>query len=154
MSTMHVRPIHVAAVGLGNLRFFRSPLDGPRMTWFAVPDLFTCLSMDRGLRRVFHANIKRSYRDEIRMVWTETGETMIAPHFMAQGLISSLVEVAGAPSSLEASYAIGAAAAMGVITAGMSKVESVNYTIAAFRNENGIKGEFTPVRDLGGGLIG
>lgn len=73
---------------------------------------------------------------------------------MAQGLIQALIDVAGAPASLEMSYAKGAAAAMGVITAGMSPVDSVNYSIAAFRNENGIKGDFAPLKDLGGGLIG
>ncbi len=148
-------PIHTAAVGLGNLRFFKSPLEGPRMPWFAVPDLFTCLSMDRGLRRVFHASIRREHRDDIRMVWTETGETMIAPHFMAQGLIGALIEVAGAPASLEASYAMGGAGAMTALVAHLpNAADRVNYSIAAYRNENGIEGEFTPLRDLGGGLIG
>lgn len=150
-----VKPIHTAAVGLGNLRFFRSPLDGPRMPWFAVPDLFTCLSMDRSLRRVFHANLKAKHRSDVRMVWTETGEIMIAPHFMAQGLIHALIEVAGAPSSLETSYVHGGAGAMDALVAHLpDAADRVNYSIAAYRNENGIEGEFTPLRDLGNGVLG
>lgn len=147
------QPIHTAIVGLGNLRFFRSPLEGPRQPWHAVSDLFTCLAMDRGLRRAFHYRIKHEWKKDVRNVWTDTGETLIAPHFMAQGLIDSMIEIGRAPAGSDAAYAMACVGAMKAITAGMDAAASVNYTIAAYRNENGIEGDFEPVKLHPGGII-
>lgn len=135
-----VKPIHTAALGLANLRFFRSPLEGPQMPWHSVEDLYRCLVMDRGLRRVFLAKLKRDWKDDIRAVATPTGPTIIAPHFMAQGLIGSMVEIGVAPASSTDAYAEAGSGAMKALTAGMDPLASMNWAIAAFRKENGEEG--------------
>jgi hypothetical protein len=135
-----VAPLHTAAVGLGNLRFFRSQEEGPRQPWHSVEDLYRCMSMDRGLRRHFLAKLKADWKADIREVQTDTGQTTIAPHFMAQGVIDSMIAVGHAPASMDIAYARACAGAMDVLTLGMSPAEAMTYSVAAYRIENDIPG--------------
>lgn len=86
------------------------------------------------------------WKKSLRTVTTDKGKTIIAPHWMAQGLIGMAVECTGLAAEFEHSYTTGMMHAMNAITAGMSPIDSLNYGIAAFRNENDIKGDFKPLK--------
>ncbi len=150
-------PVHTAALGIGNVRFFRSPLDGPRFAWHSIEDLHRSIAMDRSLRRHMLRCLSQTYGGDIRTILTDAGETMIGPHFMGQGLIGSMIEMGVAPAGLALAYAKAMADAMTALTASMGPAESVNYSIAAFRLENGIAGDFEPLRfhpdGKGGGIV-
>lgn len=151
-----VAPIHVEAIGIHNVRFFRSPLTGPRQPWHSVDDLHAAMAMPRDLRRTFKKKLSanREWKKSIVTVDTEKGKTTIAPHWMAQGLIGSMTEAGVCPVGFERSYALGMVAAMKVITAGMSPEDGINHSIAAFRNENGIEGDFERIKMIGIGPNG
>jgi hypothetical protein len=52
---MITKPLHVATVVGGQLRFFRTPNeDGrPDLPWHSVDDLQQCLGLDRSAREIF-----------------------------------------------------------------------------------------------------
>ncbi len=135
-----VEPIHVEAIGLANVRFFRSPLDGPRQPWHAIDDIYAAMVLPRELRRVLKSKMlkHRKWKKSILEVKTDGGELLIAPHWMAQGLIGMGVDCTGLSPDFEHRYVTGMMKAMEVITEGMTPIDSVNYGIAAFRNENGL----------------
>lgn len=135
---MTTAPLHIAAVGLGNVRFFRSPLAGPQQPWFSIEDLFRAGSIDRKLRRAFFSGMQKDYREETRMVETESGPTLIAPHWMGQGLIASWIQFGRVDRDFELAYTVGQAGAMTALTAHMSDMEGMRYAMQAYRNSNGI----------------
>lgn len=134
------QPIHVAAVGLGNIRFFRSPLDGPRQPWHSVDDLYAAMTLPRNLRRALKSGMPshQEWKKVIRTIQTDKGETTIAPHWMAQGIIGAAMEVMGLSKDFETAYTFAMMEAAKVLTAGMSPLDGMNYSLAAFRNENGL----------------
>lgn len=138
--TAIVSPILTAAVGLGNLRFFASPLSGPQQPWHAVEDLQACMTLPRDLRRILRSRLRKDWPKDTRVIETAEGPVSIGPHYMAQGLISAMKECGHEPPGFEAAYTHAICEAMNVLTAGMSDQESINYTVAAFRNSNGIPG--------------
>jgi hypothetical protein len=143
-----VSPIHIEAIGLHNVRFFRSPLTGPRQPWHAIDDLFAAMTISRGLRRAIKADMPKSeWGKAMVQVQTADGPLDIAAHFIAQAAIGLAQERFNLPKDFEISYTEAVAKAMKVITAGMSDLEAVNYTIAAYRNENGIEGPFNPLTE-------
>lgn len=137
-----VKPLSTAAVGLGNLRFFRPPLPGVRMVWHSFQDLQACLALPRDLRREFVSRLRGEWSKDTRAVMTEAGPTTLAPHFMAQGMIHSMMEFGKADAETERQYVSGMVAATKVYhdEMGLSEVEGVNYSLRAFREENGIPG--------------
>lgn len=134
------QPIHVAAVGLGNIRFFRSPLDGPRQPWHSIDDLYAAMTLPRSLRRALKAGMPshKEWKKSIRTIQTEKGETTIAPHWMAQGIIGSAMETKDLSKDFETAYTFAMVEAMKALTVGMSPLDGMNYGLAAFRNENGL----------------
>ncbi|WP_139798294.1 hypothetical protein [Fulvimarina manganoxydans] len=82
----------------------------------------------------------REHSSETRTVQTDTGETVIAPHFMAQGFIGAMKEIGKASDAFETAYTFGIVGAMNKLTEGMDELDSINFGIAAFRNSNGIPG--------------
>lgn len=135
-----VEPIHIEAIGLANVRFFRSPLDGPRQPWHAIDDIYAAMALSREQRRALKSKLlkHRKWKRSLITVRTKGGELMIAPHWMAQGIIGSAVDFGGLSPDFEHFYVTGMMKAMEVITAGMTPIDSVNYGLAAFRNENGL----------------
>lgn len=143
-----IAPIHIEAIGLHNVRFFRSPMAGPRQPWHAVDDLFAAMTMPRGLRRAIKADMPKSeWGKAMVRVQTVDGHLDIAAHFIAQGAIGLAQERFNLPADFEMSYTKAVVKALDVITAGMSDLEAMNYGIAAFRNENGVKGTFEPLTE-------
>lgn len=137
-----IQPLTAAAVGLGNLRFFRPPLPGERMVWHSWQDMQQCLALPRGLRREFLAKLRKEWGKDTRAVMTDAGPTTLAPHFMAQGLIHSMIEMGLARPEIEHAYVHGLVAATKVYHGemGLTELEGVNYSLRAFREENGIPG--------------
>lgn len=147
-----VQPLATAAVGLANLRFFRRPLPGHRMIWHSWQDMQACLALPRDLRREFLSKLRKEWGKDTRAVMTETGPTTLAPHFMAQGLIGSMIELGQASRNFERAYVLGMVAATKVYHGeiGLSEAEGVNYSLRAFREENGIAGPHPTIEMLRG----
>lgn len=147
-----VQPLSTAAVGLANLRFFRPPLPGYRMVWHSWQDMQACLALPRDLRREFLSKLRKEWGKDTRTVMTESGPTTIAPHLMAQGLIHSMQEFNRADAQLEHQYVLGMVAATKVYhdEMGLTEVEGVNYSLRAFREENGIPGPHPTIETLRG----
>lgn len=137
-----VSPLCTFAVGVANLRYFRPPLPGERMVWHSWQDMQQCLALPRDLRREFLSKLRKEWGKDTRAVMTEAGPTTIAPHFMAQGLIHSMIEMGQAVPEVEHAYCYGIVAATKIYHGemGLSDLESVNYSLRAFREENGIPG--------------
>jgi hypothetical protein len=137
-----VQPLSTAAVGLANLRYFRPPLPGVRTVWHSWQDMQLCLSLPRALRREFQVQLRNEWGKDTRAVMTEAGPTTLAPHFMAQGLIHSMIEMGLAKPDIEHAYVHGLVVATKVYhdEMGLTEVEGVNYSLRAFREENGIPG--------------
>jgi hypothetical protein len=149
-----VQPLCACAVGLANLRYFRPPLAGERMVWHSAQDLHACLSLPRGLRRDFSAKLRSSeWGKNTRVVMTEAGRpTTLQPRWMAQGFIGSMVENGFASPDFEHAYVAGMLVATKVYhdEMGLSDLESVNYSLRAFRNDNGIPGPHPVLNPVGG----
>lgn len=134
-----VEPIHIEAIGLANVRFFKSPLDGPRQPWHAIDDIYAAMALPRGLRRALKRNLLKhpEYCKAVQTIRTTSGTTEIGPNWMAQGLIGMAVECAGLSSEFEDRYVDGMFKANEALVAHMPEaLDRMNYTIAAFRNEN------------------
>jgi hypothetical protein len=56
---MITQPLHVATVGKGQLRFFRTPNDDgrPDFPWHGIDDLYQCLGLDRSTREIYQRMI-------------------------------------------------------------------------------------------------
>lgn len=147
-----IEPVHIAAVGLGNVRFFESLLPGPHLIWFAHEDLLVAAGLSRPMRRGFEAMLKQDYRDVIKPVMTPDGPATLAPHYLAQGFVDAMEEVGRMPAGFAMAYTRAAADAMGAITRslGLSGMDAINHTIAAYRNSNGIEGPHPTIQ--GGGV--
>lgn len=135
-----VAPIHIEALGLANVRFFRSPLDGPRQPWCAIDDLFAAIGIPRKLRRMIKADFPKAPETAgtLRTAAVASGTTDIVPHFIAQAVIGFAQERLSLPKDFEAAYVKAVLAATNVITNGMSDEDSMNHVLAAYRNENGL----------------
>lgn len=146
-----VKPLSTAAVGLANLRYFRPPLSGERMVWHSWQDMQQCLSLPRDLRREFLSKLRKEWGGDTRAVMTESGPTTLAPHWMAQGLISAMTEAGFARPEIEHAYVAGMMQATNVYHNewGLSDLESVNYSLLAFRNDNGIPGPHPVIMPMG-----
>lgn len=145
-----IKPLSVAAVGLGNLRFFRPPLPGARTVWHSFQDLQACLALPRDLRREFVSRLRGEWSKDIRVAMTEAGPTTLAPHFMAQGMIHAMQEFGRANAAIEHQYVLGMVAATKVLheEIGLTEIEGLNHSLRAFREENGIPGPHPTIEML------
>jgi hypothetical protein len=101
-----IKPLHIGTVGGGTLRFFRTPLDDgrPDFPWHAVDDLQQCLHVNREFRRIWMRKLRSKWK-EPQTITTDEGITVVAPHFMAQGLIDALIENGFVHKTAYAEYA-------------------------------------------------
>ncbi|XWN30023.1 MAG: hypothetical protein ROR55_21400 [Devosia sp.] len=133
-------PLHTAAVGPGNLRFFKAQSNVPKMPWHSVDDLMKCMVLGRKLRRHHRARLPQDYGSEVRTIVTDTGKIVIAPHYTAQGFIEALVAYGTISQRIESDYAAGGTAALRNLGDGLSDLDRVHLSVAAFRNSAGIPG--------------
>ncbi|MCG5247950.1 hypothetical protein [Methylorubrum extorquens] len=135
------KPIHTANVAGKPFRFFRGPGDAPDMPWHAHDDLLAALALPRPLRRELRAKMLKNFGPECRTVEVGGEPVLIAPHYVAQGLISAAQEggkgITEMPAQVDRDYVTGGMAAMKTLTAGLGQVEGFEYAMQAFRNQGG-----------------
>ena len=93
--TALTRPLHVGTIRGHQLRLYRTPNnDGrPDLPWHSVEDLYRCIGMRRDLRREFQRKMKSGpFGHDFKTVATPDGIVTIAPHYVAQGTISSCLQ--------------------------------------------------------------
>lgn len=133
-------PVHTGTLSGKLLRFFKAPLAGPHLVWHSFDDLLACLKLPQSLQRDFRQKLKRDWSSDVRTVATSDGVVTIAPHWMAQGLIGSMIEVRQVRASMEMEYARQAVGAWNALCGDLPPSASVDLMIAAFRNTNGLNG--------------
>ena len=132
MSNIVATPIHVASVGAGTLRFFKSPSVAPDIPWHVHDDLAACLGLTRDARRQFRQKlIGGPFKADIRTVATASGIVTIAPHFAAQGLIGAAIEAGLASTAFEDRYTAAAIAAFKGMTGDLPPLAAVEMAITA-----------------------
>ena len=130
MSNIVATPIHVASVGAGTLRFFKSP-SAPDIPW-PPRRPGACLGLTRDARRQFRQKlIGGPFKADIRTVATASGIVTIAPHFAAQGLIGAAIEAGLASAAFEDRYTAAAIAAFKVMTGDLPPLAAVELAITA-----------------------
>lgn len=135
-------PIHTATINGVALRFFRGPADGPDMPWHAHEELLAALALPRDLRRALKAALLRSWKEACHTVEVDGEPVLIAPHFVAQGLIGMAQEVGKGitttPDLVDREYARAGVAAMSALTAHIPAAEDrFNWAMQAFHNQGG-----------------
>jgi len=135
------QPLHVATVCGKPFRFFRGPGDAPDMPWHAHDDLLAALALPRSLRRELRAKMLKNFGPQCRTVEVDGGPVLIAPHYVAQGLVSAAQEgghgITATPAQVDREYVNGSMGAMKALTAGLGQAEGFHYVMAAFRNQGG-----------------
>ena len=137
MSTL-VSPVYTGTLNGKQLRFFKAPTDEPHLVCHAWDDLVACASLPQDMREHFRQSLREDYRDAVRTVATAEGIVTIAPHWMAQGFIGSMIECKRMPPSAELAYTAQSVDAWNALTANLSDRQGMDLFIAAFRNTNGI----------------
>lgn len=128
--------LYIGKINGGDVRFFRSPVQGPDLPWHSIDDLHEALKLPRDLRRHFKRRLQGEWKKDVRTVATAGGITTIGPHFMAQGLIGSMVEMGIATTKTEVEYAMAGGEAMKLdMPPGMSPAQRVAQAIAAFQGQ-------------------
>ncbi|WP_424138672.1 hypothetical protein [Roseomonas chloroacetimidivorans] len=136
-----VDPIHTHVVNGHPVRFFRSPFQGPDMPWHGAEDLLKALDLPREFRRQQISRLHSEWKSDIRTVATADGIVVIAPHFMARGMIDGMKQIGRLTDDVDADYCHGASAAMEVITADIADpVGQFEYVMHAFKR-HGAHGE-------------
>lgn len=135
-----VKPVFTGTLNGHPLRFFKAPSDEPQLIWHSWDDLVASANLPRSLRRAFKTSLQDEYGTEIRTVATAEGITTIAPHFMAQGFIGSMIEMGYAPASTEMSYTIQSVDAWNALTASLPDQIGMDLFFKAYRNSNKLDG--------------
>ena len=100
-----IAPLYLGTLNGKPLRFFKAPVQGTHLPWHVSDDLKLALDMPRSLRRAFQQQIRSSeWAKDVHTVATEAGIVTIAPHFMAQGIIGSKIDVGVATPATEIAY--------------------------------------------------
>lgn len=87
-----IDPIFTGTVNGKPVRFFKTPLnDGkPDFPWHSVDDLQKAAGFDRQTRRHFLRTMQHNDR---KSVATPDGIIVVAPHYIAQGLVGAAIEL-------------------------------------------------------------
>ena len=137
-----VTPIHVAAIGLGNMRFYAPPSGGQEFPWVALEDSFHCFSLPRGMRRQATRDLRREWRGQAKTLATNDGLLTAIPHFMASGMVQAMAECGRCSGDLPLKYVMAVTAAMAKLTAGLKPEQVSEYLGAAMATEES-KGQRT-----------
>jgi hypothetical protein len=105
--------LYIATIGGHQFRFFRPPDNVPDFPWHAVDDLHRCLGLSRDGRRLFLRKLRSAeWSTTLRTIATADGVVIVAPHYMAQGIIRAMVSEGDAPSNIRDEYDDASAAAI------------------------------------------
>jgi hypothetical protein len=147
--TPAVAILHTATIASAPVRFFRSPLSVPDLPWHAVNDLHSALRLPSDLSKTFKYRLKREWKADLLKVRVDGAPLLIAPHFMAQGLIGAMVEMGVAPASTDLDYRLAGAAAFEAEAAllGLSAAEAGRRALQAVTGKTELKAtpKFDPV---------
>jgi hypothetical protein len=143
--TTMTKPIYIGTLNGKPLRFFESPNPGPGFPWHSTDDLYKCLGLDHGTRSMIRKfTAEHAGSKELRIIDTDNGLVTIGPHYLAQALIGAVAtagrdfgKVSKTEQELEDGYCKAAVEASHVFTDGMTQEEFIQFTITAFRNQNG-----------------
>lgn len=135
-------PVYTAIIAGVSVRFFRGPTDNPDMPWHAHEELLAALVLPRDLRRALKAALLRSWAEACHTVEVDGEPVLIAPHFVAQGLIGMAQEVGRGittmPDLVDREYTRAGVAAMNALTAHMPAAsDRFTWAMLAFRNQGG-----------------
>ncbi|TXM98957.1 hypothetical protein FV242_27085 [Methylobacterium sp. WL64] len=135
-------PIHTATINDVSVRFFRGPAAGPDMPWQAHEELLAALALPRDLRRILKAALLKSWKEVCHTVEVDGEPVLIAPHFVAQGLIGMAQEigkgVTTTPDLVDREYARAGVAAMSALTAHIPAAKDrFTWAMQAFHNQGG-----------------
>ncbi|MCJ2087126.1 hypothetical protein MKK88_14185 [Methylobacterium sp. E-005] len=86
-------PLHTATINTITVRFFRGPNDAPDMPWHVREELLAALALPRYLRRALKAALLKHWKAACHTVEVDGEAVLIAPHFVAQGLIGMAQEI-------------------------------------------------------------
>ncbi|WP_331299202.1 hypothetical protein [Methylobacterium oryzae] len=129
-----VSPIYIGTLNAKPLRFFKSPTDEPQLVWHAWDDLVACASLPRALNEKFQRSLRRDYPEAIRTVATAEGIVTIAPHWMAQDFINSMIETKRMPASADLAYTMQSVGAWNALTGNLPDRRGMELFFAAFQN--------------------
>lgn len=133
-------PVHVGTVNGKRLRFFRGPSPEPRMPFHAHADLLECLELPPEVKTVLTRKLINHWKDDIKSVATTEGIVTIAPHYVAQGLISSAMMLESGTSNevVKNGYEKEGAKALGVLankaTGDLGVEARLRFSLAAVEN--------------------
>ena len=135
-------PIHIATINGVTVRFFGGPSSSPDMPWHAHEELLAALALPRDLRRALKAALLRSWREACHTVEVDGEPVLIAPHYVAQGLIGMAQEVGKGvtttPDLVDHEYARAGVGAMNALTAHLPDTQDrFACAMQAFRNQGG-----------------
>ncbi|ATQ66890.1 MULTISPECIES: hypothetical protein [Methylosinus] len=131
-----IAPLQIAPLGASTLRFFRSPRPGADFLWHAFDDLLACMALPRDRRRIFKRKLAADWRAEVKTIATRDGIVTIAPHYMAQGLISAMISEGYVRPSFEHDYSKAGSDALSKITLGWSAGEILAFLAEAHKRDN------------------
>ncbi len=130
-----VTPIHVAAIGLGNMRFYAPPSGGQEFPWVALEDAMHCFSLPSGMRRQAKQDMQREWKGQAKTIATNDGLVTTVPHFMASGMVQAMAECGRCGGDLPLKYVMAVTAAMTKLTAGLKPEKVSEYLGAAMATE-------------------
>ena len=123
-----ISPIHIEAIGVGNVRFFAPPLGGREFPRPSIDDLFAAMALGRKRSEHFRRSMQDGeWATNSKTIATADGITVIAQHFIAQGLIDAMTQVGRCPPDLYWTYAKGGGVALDKLTDGWSKDAIMAY---------------------------
>jgi hypothetical protein len=137
---MIVEPIHITEINGLPLRMFASPLytqfrqaDYP---WHSADDLRAILRLPDDLRALFQQRMKAEWTEQVKTVATPTGLTMIAPHYMAEGMLKAMqyrrkILPTEDRRHIRAHYRVAVTSAMMKMLNHMSDTEKVIFALSA-----------------------
>ncbi|NVN09740.1 hypothetical protein [Nguyenibacter vanlangensis] len=139
MNELH-NPIYTGQLRGHAIRFFAAPNGVVALPWHSCADLASAAGLPADAQDVFLQMTRSgSFQDSVRMVRTDAGEVLIAPHFVAQGTIGAFKQCGFLPAddAFENEFYRAGIGAAKVLQAGMSPEERFANIIALGRQHLG-----------------
>jgi hypothetical protein len=132
--TILTAPIYAGLINGRSVRFFRSPNERPEMPWHVFDDLMQALELPRHFRRNYLQRVQRDFKHGLQSIATPEGILIIAPHWMAQGLVGASIDVGKHTESLREEYGEECGKALITLTQHMPGQVQFEYATSAMLN--------------------